>query len=503
MSSVVNSFDTLKYKLSLIGWKDHGDPIIDTTRSSMSISRIDSFRSHFIQIMRYIIVTLQFLLLNGTTPVGIHLHSETPAFDNPRVLAIFMNSDQSVAYSMMFDTGSPLGGHILAGDAEKSDSLGSEFLRIAGPGEGYIDTGKAPEIGGSRDLVFGGGDSTNEVTITKAVGEVVMLLPEDSSTSPFCYSTAIELASHATNGVGLVGAAYGSQFASKAGVFAYAPIQQPTPSIVAKSYRTGYLVIGEQEVVSAADKVCIEPLTFISNDHSQLEDHWIVPASMKLGGQDFSFNWMIDTGAAGYFLPEAPYQALLETISSKGGVTVPNGGNFALITNCDPRAYPPIEISIGNRGSKVFTVTIDESDYIVNFDPVARSCLLTVTKIDVYGGSIIGMGILSTIMAVFDHRNDRMGFCHKRSSHLVDGHDGPIERSTHLPDVTDVEETSSHLVDDKNGPVERSTHLPDLTNDSSHRLEEDSLNNRGPFVQWILDICELFQSLFVDDSHSE
>ena len=81
--------------------------------------------------------------------------------------------------------------------------------------------------------------------------------------------------------------------------------------------------------------------------------------------------------------------------------------------NCPALHHLPIVTFKLGIGPSSVTVSLLPEDYILTL--LSGNCLLQIADSELDGARILGMNILSKMMTVFDHTNDRLGFCITRS----------------------------------------------------------------------------------------
>jgi hypothetical protein len=347
--------------------------------------------------------------------IELSYHDSLPD-PRPRVKVQFQLNNQPTVFSLMFDTGSGRS-FILRVDVagahkceEGPPCRGNREKPIvnAQNGEGYLDDGKGLQLAGSCELKFGHEECNKALPVLKTVKELVKMIGEKDS---FEYTTGIDLVNDILNsviGVGLLGASHDSPFAMKAGVFTY--IGPPTDYKFGASKDAGKLIIGDRDFDRISNEHCSGALGFFPNTAGI--GLWNVDGSVTSGVSGLSepMKWLVDTGATNYFVTEKFYEEVVSQLTAKGAtVGRRNGLLRAMVMNC-PLTTDPITFNIGSGPGKI---SVQVNDYLSNRIPELGVCILELDPADLYipGARLMGMGLLSKLVTVFDHENERMGFC--------------------------------------------------------------------------------------------
>jgi hypothetical protein len=360
------------------------------------------------------------LKMNAKAVIQLGYHSSLPD-ERPRVNVKFVGSNQDQVFSLLFDTGSEPS-HIVRANAKKPASLGADAynvpLCVPVKGQGYIDK-EFPGIGaGNRALWYGHDDCKRNVPVIRKVQDVIRL---EGETDSFTFGIRIRLTSKMDTpfgGVGLLGAAATSDFAQHAGVFAYMP---PIRHEYGKD--AGTLIVGDRDFDNLANTYCkgkrLEDIKFSSNYRRASLSNWVVQGSVSVGSSEVrqEVNWLVDTAAIGFFVPQSIYDQVVNELRMKGAIVPPRYGFSKVhISDCPFLTAPTISFEVG-IGAQSIVLSVDPSEYLVNYAPVLQICTLNLDPAEVSwspGSHILGTGILRKLFTVFDSENSRMGFCINR-----------------------------------------------------------------------------------------
>ncbi len=336
----------------------------------------------------------------------------------PRVRVQFILNGQPTVFSLMFDTGSAL--NVIVRGQEEVDGICEDGPPCRGEierpievpinGEGYVDDGKQWVICGPRKgAAFGSDECRVEIDELKTIQEVVRLVGDAQT---FQYLLYLKLLSGFENeymGIGVLGAARLSEFAKRARAFTF--IGPTTES------DGGTLLVGPRDSGALYDEYCEkrngDDLLFLPNIEEVYIAHWIVEGSMGFGVSGFSepVHWLADTGAGYFYVPVRLYNEVVRDLTMKGASVAPRyGNNRALVRNC-PREASPVSFNIGTGSDQI---SVQFADYLINYDSETGDCELDLDPSELTfspGTRILGMGILSKLVTVFDYDNSRVGFC--------------------------------------------------------------------------------------------
>ena len=201
--------------------------------------------------------------------------------------------------------------------------------------------------------------------------------------------------------IGIFGAGPSSDFARAVGVFTFSPHPEDA----------GTIGIGEPPAVCPSD----DPIRYYPNS-AEFPGHWVVAAGgVTVGdGQRLDVDWMVDTGAAGYFLlPESMdyFQRQLRSVGSD--VVIPADWAVPVVSNCldYETRFPTIHYQIGDA----INIVVYPRDYVVSWNETTQTCYINIFS-DGYRDypklRLLSIDILRKLdLTVFDTMNSRMGFC--------------------------------------------------------------------------------------------
>ena len=381
--------------------------------------------------MHTVLSVLLTLLLSGPVPAGqqgakiIELHRIKSQTDiRPRVWVRFLKrGNEGRQHSLLFDSGSHIS-HILSDE----------------DGRGYVHEDATRVVGDACDLRYGTDFCAHIVSVKARVAESVEVIGIN-------YKMSFEHEVHLTTrtdapsmDIGLLGSGRPSSFAIRSGIFALIPPDYRDWRETSRE-SAGMLLVGEHdERVLSLNCAHGHPIHWISIEIRLSRIHWIVPGSVTVGVATEDVNWLIDTGAGGYYVTQAMYEAAMTAITGQGSIVGPYSfDGYTRITNCRDieSRFPTVTFRIGDS----FQIEILPTEYIsdISNDQMSCKCLLEMSDIrSMPSVQLIGMGVMRRTVSVFDSKHERMGFCHLRQARAprpIPSGTGPLILPPPAPDT--------------------------------------------------------------------
>ena len=240
--------------------------------------------------------------------------------------------------------------------------------------------------------------------------------------------------------MGVYGANRLSELVQSVGIFTFIPALSTSSeeSTNAAGSPVGSLLIGERHE-AVLDALCdptesgasVAAVHWIPLAVGQSTRQWVVGSSLSIEGQDVhdegvSEYWAIDTGAERSTVPLKIYNATVAAIIAAGSTTGEyTPWRYLEIYNCTDEnfeRFPTLLFSLGGYGGgEGFTVRIEPGHYIpYRYKDTCFMHLMTgsvnqrdhVEKPPMW---LVGMDIISRMVATFDHEGNRVGFCSANS----------------------------------------------------------------------------------------
>ena len=301
----------------------------------------------------------------------------------PRIRADFLGNDQRVSHSLLFDTGSDRSYMLLGFEA-------------------YKDEGQGAVVANGGQLAYGTESCLRRFPVVRKQREMIRLYSRRTR-EEYIYLVEVDLVQNLPPGdpdVGLLGAGQSSQFARDVGVFSYVPHAEDA----------GTIALGDPEPICSSGL----PVRYFPTV-AQLPDHWVVSGRVAvIDGRGLDVDWMVDTGATGYFMMPANYEDLTGQLVSMGSNVVNRGGlNYPEVMNCRDyeTRFPSFYYVIGG----LMGIRIRPVDYVFGFNERTNRCYLNIFTDGFEGYPRLKLLTMDTLRklsrTVFDARNSRMGFC--------------------------------------------------------------------------------------------
>ena len=368
----------------------------------------------------------------GYAEIDFH-KSEYTEDPRPRVNVAFLALGEPVMFSLIFDSGSdkshilsavppasvPMSAGAGAGSAEAplpttlspaARKIAERNRRRAAREEAYrYDDASGRQSAGARVLTYGTVDTSRNLGVVRRIREMVELVGSRDK-----YSHLIEMdLTNATDGdhtgIGLFGAGRSSHFAEAARSFTFRPAKIAGGA--------GMILIGERNEAVITQKCERRSIQWFPNMLDVSTTHWTVKGSTTFEGETDPVKWMIDTGAAQVYLPQAAYDRLNATLQALGSRMEILHKQYPLIHNCTgwKTRFPSFNITFGSLGHHdALTITITPEDYVLWPSRDESRCYHRIYNgpvANMPGVRLIGMVTLNKLVSVFDREHDRMGFC--------------------------------------------------------------------------------------------
>ena len=215
---------------------------------------------------------------------------------------------------------------------------------------------------------------------------------------------------------GVLASGRNSDLARAVGIFAF--VGKP---VKLRSDSAGQLLLGHHDDYDTHCKAGYQVQWTQTTNTAITSNYWVVPgsvvasASINQNELQHPVEWIIDTGAAHTYLPNAIYAHVLDSIRQIGYEIVHADESMMhpIVKNCReeaPESWPVLSFIIGG-----LQVDMQPQDYVQRlFDD---ECTLLLSPDNVRTTSLgprvatLASGILSKLVTVFDRINDRVGFC--------------------------------------------------------------------------------------------
>ena len=345
----------------------------------------------------------------------------------------FLGHAQDVGFSLIFDTGSDRSLILRAsGTDEEVAALADappsyhlpEYERgrepVSRPAkwmEGYLDTDCRKATDDARTLSFGTNDLSIQIPIHSCITEDALVF---SCENRFTYPIELDLCTKIDNkgiGIGLLGAGPTSHLAESAGVFAYIAPNGEYRGRPAMS--AGFLIVGDR---GSWDTYCADGtrVNYFPTLPGFSNVAWVVQGVVTAQGAggfvEEATPFLIDTGADMSYVTPDIIEFITAQLLAQGAqlVEAATSQRYARYANCPAlEVLPIVTFKIGEGPSSV-NVPLLPKDYIFKGSSPGE-CTLALNSAAAGGARVVGINIISKLIAVFDRRNDRVGFCPKRT----------------------------------------------------------------------------------------